>query len=62
ASLRGGTSAARGDAAGAQALLAGVLRNVSIMDRGAREMMITFERGVGDAAVTYENEVIEPPL
>lgn len=58
AALRGGTSAARGDAAGALALLAGVLRNVSIMDRGAREMMITFERGVGDAAVTYENEVL----
>jgi sulfate transport system substrate-binding protein len=58
AALRGGTAVARGDAAGAQALLADVLRNVSIMDRGAREAMITFERGVGDAAITYENEVL----
>ena len=58
AALRGGTAVARGDAAGAQGLLADVLRNVSIMDRGAREAMITFERGVGDAAITYENEVL----
>lgn len=58
AALRGGTAVPRGDEAGARALLADVLRNVSIMDRGAREAMITFERGVGDAAITYENEVL----
>jgi sulfate transport system substrate-binding protein len=28
------------------------------MDKGARESMTTFEKGVGDVAVTYENEVL----
>jgi len=39
-------------------LLASILRNVQVMDRGARESMLTFERGVGDAIITYENEVL----
>lgn len=42
----------------AAALLQSVLRNVSIMDKGARESITNFERGVGDAAITYENEVL----
>jgi sulfate transport system substrate-binding protein len=48
----------RSDAERARALLGAVLRNVRIMDRGARESMLTFERGVGDAIVTYENEIL----
>jgi sulfate transport system substrate-binding protein len=28
------------------------------MDRGARDSMLTFERGVGDAIITYENEIL----
>src|SRR5690606_7395576 len=39
-------------------LLASILRNVKIMDRGARDSMLTFERGVGDAIITYENEML----
>lgn len=58
AALRGGTQAAKGDANAATALLGGVLRNVAVMDKGARESMINFEKGVGDAAITYENEVL----
>jgi len=46
------------DVASAEALLAGILGNVKVMDKGARESMVTFETGVGDAAITYENEVI----
>jgi sulfate transport system substrate-binding protein len=46
-----------GSAGDAEALLAGVLRNVSVMDRGARESILTFEHGIGDVALTYENEV-----
>ena len=53
---RGGTSAA--DSGAADALLRGVLSRVRIMDKGAREAMLTFEHGVGDAAITYENEVL----
>lgn len=58
AALRGGTRAAAGDSAAAESLLRAVLRNVRIMDKGARESMLTFESGVGDAIITYENEVL----
>ncbi|HYN78183.1 MAG TPA: sulfate ABC transporter substrate-binding protein [Lamprocystis sp. (in: g-proteobacteria)] len=58
AALRGGTGAPKGDAAAAEALLGGVLHNVSIMDKGARESIVSFEKGLGDAAITYENEVL----
>jgi sulfate transport system substrate-binding protein len=58
AALRGGAGAAKGDANAATALLGDVLRNVTVMDKGARESMINFEKGVGDVAITYENEVL----
>lgn len=58
AALRGSTSAPKGDATAAEALLADVLRNVKVMDKGARESIINFEKGVGDVAITYENEVL----
>lgn len=38
--------------------LAAVLRNVKIMDRSGRDSLLTFERGVGDAVITYENEIL----
>ena len=44
--------------AGAEKLLSGVLGRVSVMDKGARESIVNFEKGVGDAAITYENEVL----
>lgn len=34
-----------------------VFRNVSVMDKGARESLVNFERGIGDVAITYEQEV-----
>jgi sulfate transport system substrate-binding protein len=58
AALRGGTSAPKGNAGAAEILLRNVLRNVTVMDKGARESMINYERGVGDVAITYENEVL----
>jgi sulfate transport system substrate-binding protein len=58
AALRGLTSATKSDSAAAQKLLADVVHNVAIMDKGAREAMLTFESGVGDATITYENEVL----
>lgn len=42
---------------GAAELLRAVLTNVSVMDPDGRESFLTFERGVGDVAITYENEV-----
>jgi sulfate/thiosulfate-binding protein len=58
AALRGFAGVAKDDKAAAQEFLKSILRNVSIMDRGARESITTFEKGVGDVAITYENEVL----
>lgn len=58
AATRGFTSAPKGDAQAAESLLGGVLKRVSIMDKGARESITTFEKGVGDVAITYENEAL----
>lgn len=57
--LRGKTSAPANDPAAAEAFLGRVLKRVAIMDKGARESMLTFESGVGDVVVTYENEIFE---
>lgn len=46
------------DAAAGVNLLRGVLGRVTVMDKGARESIVNFEKGVGDAAITYENEVL----
>jgi sulfate transport system substrate-binding protein len=53
AGLRGGL-----DEAGAAGQLSKVLGRVRVMDKGARESITTFEKGVGDVAITYENEVL----
>lgn len=58
AAIRGKAGNTAGDQAGATKLLASVFSNVKIMDRGARDSMLTFERGVGDAIITYENEIL----
>jgi sulfate/thiosulfate-binding protein len=58
AALRGFAGIPKDDRAAAKEFLRKVFRNVSIMDKSARESMTTFEKGVGDAAITYENEVL----
>ncbi|MCS7039731.1 MAG: sulfate ABC transporter substrate-binding protein [Caldilineales bacterium] len=47
-----------GDEAAAREFLKAVLKNVSVMDKGARESITNFEKGVGDVAITYENEAL----
>jgi sulfate transport system substrate-binding protein len=47
-----------GDEAAAQEFLLAVLDNVLVMDKAARESIINFEQGVGDLAITYENEIL----
>jgi sulfate/thiosulfate transport system substrate-binding protein len=42
----------------AAALLKRIQKNVKVMDKSGRESVTTFERGVGDVIVTYENELI----
>ncbi|MBW6473066.1 MAG: sulfate ABC transporter substrate-binding protein [Anaerolineaceae bacterium] len=46
------------DEQAAQDFFLSVLRNVSVMDKSARESITNFEKGVGDVAITYENEVL----
>lgn len=46
------------DETAAQDFLLSVLRNVSVMDKAARESITNFEKGIGDVAITYENEVL----
>jgi sulfate/thiosulfate-binding protein len=58
AALRGHAGVPANDPAAATKFLASVFQNVSIMDKGARESIMTFEKGVGDVAITYENEVL----
>ena len=48
---------ANDDAAAAE-FLTSVFKNVTVMDKGARESITNFEKGVGDVAITYENEVL----
>ena len=49
---------AKDDDAAASAFLLSVLNNVTVMDKGARESITNFEKGIGDLAITYENEVL----
>lgn len=46
------------DDAAAAAFMRDVLRNVSVMDKGARESITNYEQGVGDVIITYENEIL----
>ncbi len=59
AALRGQAGVPADDPAAAEKFLASILANVRVMDKGARESLVNFESGVGDAAITYENEVLE---
>jgi sulfate transport system substrate-binding protein len=58
AALRGYAGVAKDDPAAAKQFLKDVFRNVSILDKGARESITTYEKGIGDVAITYENEVL----
>jgi len=58
AALRGHAGVPAGDLGAARGFLAAVLRNVLILDKGGRESMITFEKGVGDVAITYASEIV----
>lgn len=62
AAERGFTSARAGDEEDAVDFVAGILARVRIMDKGARESILTFEQGIGDVAITYENEVLTARL
>jgi sulfate/thiosulfate-binding protein len=58
AALRGYAGVPKDDPAAAKDFLKSIFRNVSILDKGARESITNYEKGVGDVAITYENEVL----
>lgn len=37
--------------------LRSLIGNIAVLDKDGRESFLTFERGIGDVAITYENEV-----
>jgi sulfate/thiosulfate transport system substrate-binding protein len=57
AAQRGHVEGYTADDAGAQDFLLAVLQNVTVMDKSARDSIVNFEKGIGDVAITYENEV-----
>ncbi|MSQ32240.1 MAG: sulfate ABC transporter substrate-binding protein [Dehalococcoidia bacterium] len=58
AALRGKvTGVVANDPAAAQQFLSSVLKNVMVFDRDARTSITNFESGLGEVAITYENEV-----
>jgi sulfate transport system substrate-binding protein len=58
AAQRGYVEGYSADDAGAQEFLLAVLRNVTVMDKSARDSIVNYEKGIGDVAITYENEVL----
>jgi len=59
AALRGYVNGVPGDdPAAASLFLRQVLGNVSVMDKAARDSILNYEKGIGDLAITYENEVL----
>jgi sulfate/thiosulfate-binding protein len=58
AALRGKVSGYSGDDTGAGKLLEGTFKNVTVLDKSARDSIKNFESGNGDVAITYENEVL----
>ena len=59
AALRGQVAGvAANDPTAASSFLEAALRNVKVMDKDARTSITTFEKGIGDVAITYESEVL----
>ena len=58
AATRGKVTGVPADDAGAEQLLTGIFRNVTVLDKSARDSIKNFESGNGDVAITYENEVL----
>lgn len=56
AAFRGNVAGYEAGADGARQFLADVLTNVVVLDADGRESFLSFERGIGDVAITYENE------
>ena len=58
AAMRGFSGNTKGDETGANSLLSGIIGNVKAFDKSAHASVQNFEAGVGDVAITYENEIL----
>jgi sulfate/thiosulfate-binding protein len=58
AAMRGHSGNEADDEGGARQLLEGILGNVIVFDKTARDSIKNFEAGNGDVAITYENEIL----
>lgn len=47
---------------GALKFLGDFFKNVSVLDKDARTSILNYEKGVGDVAITYENEIVSGRL
>ncbi|MDX2077302.1 MAG: sulfate ABC transporter substrate-binding protein [bacterium] len=56
AAYRGYVDGYSADAEGALQFLTALFTDVLVLDADGRESFLTFERGIGDVAITYENE------
>lgn len=57
AALRGKVTGFEASDAGATDFITKLVTNVAAFDKDGRESFLTFERGIGDVAITYENEI-----
>jgi sulfate/thiosulfate-binding protein len=58
AAQRGKVAGVEGGDAGAVEFMKTLFKNVTVLDKDARSSITNFENGVGDVAITYENEVL----
>ncbi|GIQ69535.1 sulfate ABC transporter substrate-binding protein [Xylanibacillus composti] len=58
AGLKISEEAGAANPAEAKELLSQVYRNVKALDKSGRASMTTFEKGIGDVVITYENELL----
>jgi sulfate/thiosulfate-binding protein len=58
AGLKISEAAGKKDPAQAKDLLAKVYKNIKVLDKSGADSLTTFDKGIGDAIVTYENELI----
>jgi len=58
AGLKASEAAGKKDPEQAKKLLADVYKNIKVLDKSGADSLTTFDKGVGDAIVTYENELI----
>ncbi|TXK85431.1 sulfate ABC transporter substrate-binding protein [Paenibacillus sp. N3.4] len=58
AGLKASEAAGKQDPAQAKDLLTKVYKNIKVLDKSGADSLTTFDKGVGDAIVTYENELV----